>query len=169
MIPRVLLCLSALLVATPAFAQGRDDQVLKTGRRNRSVPEVILFYVPNRVFDVLDIVRLRARVGPGVAARVRATEGLDVGLGSYAAVFAGLPGPREEVELPLPLGFESYAGIEVGADAAVSSPNDPEYTETEFGVSIQALLAGVDIGVDPIEVVDVVTGLALIDLRGDDF
>ena len=166
---RVLLCLCALLTATPAFAQGRDDQVLKTGRRNRSVPEVLLFYIPNRVFDVLDIVRLRARVGPGVAARVRATEGLDVGFGSYAAVFAGLPGPRQDVELPLPVGFESYAGIELGADASVASPNSPDYSETEFGVSVQAALLGFDFGVDPIEVVDVITGLALIDLRGDDF
>jgi len=166
---RVLICVCALLAASPALAQDRDDQVLKTGRTDRSVPEVLLFYIPNRVFDVLDIVRLRVRVGPGVAARVRATEALDVGLGSYAALFAGIPGPRNEPELPLPIGFESYAGIEIGADAEVASPSSPDYSITEIGVSIHALLVGLDIGVDPIEVLDVVTGLALIDLRGDDF
>ena len=163
--------LTSPLLATPARADdSRDDQVLKTAREDRGIVSVLLFYVPNRVFDVLDLVRLRVRVGPGIAARVRATEGVDVGLGSYAALYVGLPGPRGDVEIPLPIGPESYAGIELGpGDAEVAGGYPPDYTDTEFGASVHAALVGLDIGVDPFEVLDLAAGFALIDLRGDDF
>ena len=54
----------------------------------------ILFYIPNRVFDVLDIVRLRLRVGPGISVGVRATKPLTAFIGPHMTVWAGLPGPR---------------------------------------------------------------------------
>lgn len=148
----------------------RDDQIIKNAREDRGIAEVLLFYIPNRVFDVLDILRVRARVGPGLAVRARATEGVDVGVGSYASLYAGLPGPRSAVEVPLPIGAETYSGIELGpGDAEVSGGYSPDYSPTEVGVSVHALLVGIDLGVDPIEALDLVAGLLLIDLRGDDF
>jgi len=174
---RRLLSLSVALIVSSALApsalradEARDDQIIKNARENRGLGEVLLFYLPNRIFDVLDLVRLRARVGPGIAVRARATEGIDVGVGSYASVFLGLPGPRCEVEVPLPVGPETYSGIELGpGDAEVSGGYSPDYSDTEFGVSAQLVLVGADIGVDPFEALDLVTGLLLIDLRGDDF
>ena len=166
-----LLCAAVTSMASMASADEgdrRDGQVVKNARRDRSIGRVILTYVPNRVFDVLDLVRLRVRVGPGIAARAHVTEGLDVGLGSYAAIFVGLPGPRAEVELPLPVGVESYTGIELGGDAELKGGASPEYTETEIGASVHAL-AGVDFGVDFFEAIDLAVGFLLIDFRGDDF
>jgi hypothetical protein len=161
--------------ATAARAEGlpgaeRDAQIIKNARADRSVGQVLVFYVPNRVFDLLDILRLRVRVGPGIAARVRATEGLDVGLGSYSSLFVGIPGPRQHVELPLPLGLESYTGIEVGpGDAELEGGASPNYASTEFGASLHALVTGFDLGVDPLEVVDLAAGLVLLDFRADDY
>ncbi len=152
-----------------AQAESADDQVVKNARENRSIGRVLLAYLPNRVFDVLDLLRLRARVGPGFGVRARVTEQIDAGLGSYASIFAGLPGPRNEVEVPLPIGIETYSGIELVEDAEVSGGYPPEYSPTEIGVSAHLLVAGIDLGVDPVEVADLVAGLVLLDLRADDF
>jgi hypothetical protein len=67
-------------------------------------------YLPNRIFDVLDLVRLRVRVGPGLSAGARAGPAKAF-LGAHASVFVGLPGPRQEPRVPLPVGFESVAGL----------------------------------------------------------
>ena len=163
--------LLTLALAPPCVAreEPRDDQIVKNAREDRSAARVLLAYLPNRLFDVLDFLRLRARVGPGIAVRARATEQIDAGIGSYASIFAGLPGPRGEVEVPLPIGLETYSGVELVGDAEVSGGYSPNYTPTEIGVSIHAAAVGIDLGVDPIEVVDFVVGFVLLDLRGDDF
>ena len=44
----------------------------------------------------------------------------------------------------------------------------PDYTRTECGLGFQALLIGLDVGVDPVEVMDLLLGLFLVDLRIDD-
>jgi hypothetical protein len=126
-------------------------------------------YVPSRVMDLLDIVRLRARVGPGLALGVRATEVADVFLGSYASVYAGLPGPRGRVLPRLPVGIESRAGAEVGpADLSTGLGFAPTYPFTECGIGLQLFLVGIDVGVDPVELIDFATGFLLLDLRDDD-
>jgi hypothetical protein len=136
---------------------------------DQSLGHELLLYIPNRVLDLLDIVRLRARVGPGLAVGARATEVLSVYVGSYASIYVGLPGPRLRPTIKLPIGFESYSGVGVSvADATISGGIGPDYSPTEFGASVHLLLVGLDVGVDPWEVVDFATGLVLIDLRGDD-
>jgi hypothetical protein len=166
----LLLMPGLALADPPANEDPRGDQVIKSARTDRSVGEVILYYLPNRIFDILDVVRLRVRLGPGLAARVRATEGVDVGVGSYTSVYFGLPGPRQQVELPQIVGKESYTGIELGpGDASVRNDVDPNYADTEFGVSVQAALIGIDVGIDPFEVLDFLVGIPLIDFRADDF
>ena len=67
----------------------------------------VVAYVPNRVLDVFDLVRLRVRVGPGFAIGIRATEAADVFAGSYLSVYAGLPGPRSRRLPRLPLGLDT--------------------------------------------------------------
>lgn len=44
----------------------------------------------------------------------------------------------------------------------------PNYSPTEIGASIQAIIVGVDVGVDPFEVVDFLVGIFFFDPRVDD-
>jgi len=130
----------------------------------------LLWYIPNRFLDVFDIVRARVRLGPGIAVGARATELADVFLGTYATVYVGLPGPRGRVFPRLPLGFESKSGAEASlADVTVEGGIGPDYGDFEFGVGLQALLVGFDVGVEPFEILDLVVGLLTFDPADDDF
>lgn len=134
-----------------------------------SLGHKILLYLPNRLFDLADVLRLRARVGPGVALGVRATDYVDLYLGSHASVFAGLPGPRMERKVPIPVGLETLSGVEVSkAEALTAGRFGPDYSPTEFGANVQLILIGADLELDPVEVVDFFTGLVTWDLRKDD-
>lgn len=129
----------------------------------------VVMYVPNRVFDLFDIFRLRARVGPGLAASVRITKPVSVFLGSYAAIWAGLPGPRQEPTLPLPIGFETNNGASLSyLDATVGYDTGPTYSDTEIGIGIHPIIFGIDIGIDPWEIVDFFGGFVGFDVRVDD-
>jgi hypothetical protein len=129
----------------------------------------LLFYIPNRVLDVFDIVRLRVRVGPGVAVGVRATKVAQAYVGTYASVYAGLPGPRRRPLPKLPVGLESYNGVAVSlAEATASGGIGPDYSPTEFGISVHPLIFGLDIGLDPLEVVDFAAGILFVDIEDDD-
>jgi hypothetical protein len=131
----------------------------------------LLLWIPNRVFDVLDVVRLRVRVGPGFSASVRATELADAALGGHAALFAGLPGPRSAPSIAWPLGLESYAGLELSVIEVGSEedPHGPQYGPLEVGAGAHLLLVGLDLGVDPYDALDLVAGILLLDPKGDDF
>ena len=137
---------------------------------NHSIFHQIILYVPNRILDLIDIARARVRVGPGVAAVVRITEYAQLNLGSYGAVFAGLPGPRMGVTPRLPLGMEVYTGAAFSVfEASVTGGVGPEYSPTEIGVGVHAGIIGADAGIDPVEIADFFAGFALIDLRDDDY
>lgn len=128
-----------------------------------------LMYIPNRILDLFDIARLRLHVGPGIGVGARATEVLDFYLGSYASIYAGLPGPRMRPTPKLPFGVESFSGAEVSiVDATVTGGIGPGYSPSEFGLNLYLLLIGADIGLDPIEALDFITGFFLINLRDDE-
>lgn len=130
----------------------------------------VLVYLPNRILDVFDIVRARARIGPGFAIGARATEAADVFVGTYASVYVGLPGPRGRVIPRLPAGLESKSGIEISAaDVTLEAGLGPDYGLAECGFGFQLGIIGVDIGVDPWEILDLVVGLVTIDIADDDF
>jgi hypothetical protein len=129
----------------------------------------VVMYLPNRLLDAFDIVRLRVRVGPGIAADVRATKVASAFAGSYATVYAGLPGPRNRPLPKLPIGVESRSGLQISlADAAVEDGVGPDYGPAEIGAGVQVVMAGIDVGIDPLEILDLVAGFFFIDLRGDD-
>jgi hypothetical protein len=156
--------LLAILLVTPATPVLADDD-----GGTVDVAHKILFYLPNRVFDLLDVVRLRARVGPGVAVGARVTDAADIYFGSYTSVFAGLPGPRMGPEIPVPAGIETKSGVEASvADATLEGNFGPGYSPTEVGVSLHAILIGADVGIDPVEIADFVIGILNLDLRDDD-
>ena len=127
----------------------------------------IVLYVPNRVFDILDIIRLRLRVGPGLSAGVRATELADVFLGAHTTLYAGLRGSRGKPGIPWPFGIENNAGVEVSvADATASNVyNDP----LGLGVEAQAGIIGINVAIDVYDILDLITGFFFIDLAEDDY
>jgi hypothetical protein len=130
----------------------------------------ILMYVPNRLLDALDMVRARLRLGPGFAVGARATEYADFYVGTYVSVYIGLPGPRGRKFPRLPVGMESKTGAEVSVvDATIEGGMSPDYGMTEFGFGFQALLLGIDVGVDPFEMLDFVVGFLTFDPLDDDF
>jgi hypothetical protein len=164
--------IGAMLAGTPALrAQEASDTSSPTvaSREQHSLGHQLVMYIPNRVFDVLDIVRARVRIGPGIAVSARATELVDFYAGSYTSLWVGLHGPRLTPTLPLPVGTEALSGIEIaGASDVTEGPDAPVYGLAEVGVGVQAVLAGVDVGVSPVEVLDLVAGFLFFDITGDD-
>lgn len=151
----------------PVTASLHEDE---GGGSSHGIGHRLLLWIPNRVFDVLDIVRARVRLGPGFAVSVHATQALGAQAGFYSAVWVGVPGPRLEPEINWPLGVETVAkagATIVGADASVGNDGVPYgYGEVEFG--LQAALVGFDVGVDVVEVLDLVVGILTFDITGDD-
>jgi len=92
----------------------------------------------------------------------------DLYAGGYSTLFVGLHGPRTKPGIPWPIGIESRAGIKATsvADAATQGP---PYGYGEVGAGFQAAIVGMDVGVDPVEILDLVLGFFFIDLTGDDF
>ena len=127
----------------------------------------ILLYIPNRIFDMLDIVRLRLRVGPGLSAGVSATELADVFVGAHTSVYAGLRGTRGKPEIPWPFGIENRAGAEVSVvDATAKNVNnDP----LGFGAEAQLGIIGINFALEVYDILDLLTGFVLIDIAKDDF
>lgn len=159
--------LALSLSATPAAASdaGRERRDDGPGVVHR-----VVTYLPCRVLDLLDVVRLRARIGPGAAVDVRATEAADFFIGSYWSVYAGLPGPRGRRLPKLPVGLETLTGIELSTvDLTAGAVPGPGYSATEFGLGVHALVLGLDVGFDPVELADFLTGFFFVDLRDDDF
>ena len=76
-----------------------------------SIGRRLLWYVPNRCMDLLDIFRFRVRLGPGLAAGVRVTDFGAFYIGEYYSLYGGLPGPRNPHYLRLPVGAERLKGI----------------------------------------------------------
>jgi hypothetical protein len=146
--------------------EAHEASALGTGAR---AGRAILFYLPDRALDLIDPFRVRLRLGPGMAIGARATSLGEVYIGSYATVFAGLPGPRRAKLPRLPGGVETRSGLAASVvDASLEGPLGPGYTWSESGASLQAMLVGFDVGLDPIELLDLLAGVVFLDPRGDD-
>ncbi len=164
----LVVCLMALLV--PAARAGDKDESTPAPRKEPpTVGHKALMYIPNRILDLLDIVRARLRLGPGLAVGVRATEPLSLYMGAYASAYAGLPGPRLDPKLPIPVGLEDLNGAQLSfLNLSTGFGGSPGYSWSEIGASLHVLLIGADVDVDPIEALDFVAGLLTLDPRGDD-
>lgn len=127
----------------------------------------VLAYLPNRVFDLTDVVRLQVRAGPGWAVSARATGGLPFFLGGYKATWIGLPGPRGRASVPFPVGLASQTGFSFGP--AASGSHAPHYGVGEFGAGTQFYMLGFDAGFDVVELADFFAGFAAVDFAHDDF
>ena len=160
----------SLSVMNMAYSAAQiSEDVVDVGETGLGIGHTLLMYIPNRLLDLLDIVRLRLRVGPGFGLGVRLTEFADVYLGAYASVWAGLPGARNRKTPRLPVGVESKSGVEVGpADATLEGMVGPDYSTWEVGFDFQFILLGIAIGLEPYEALDFVLGLLTLDPKDDD-
>jgi hypothetical protein len=157
-----------IIVSAPYVGVAEEEKAAEAPK-SHGVLHKIVMYIPNRILDVFDIVRLRVRVGPGAAVDARATEVASAFVGSYASVYVGLPGPRNRPLPKLPFGFESRSGIQASViDATATGGIGPDYGPAEIGVGVQALIVGVDVGIEPLEILDLLAGFFFIDLRNDD-
>lgn len=162
------------LTSSPLYAEEAtevevvEESVASDIEEGRSFLVGALLYLPNRLFDALDIFRARLRVGPGFGVGVRVTKPLSAEVGSYATIFAGLPGPRGKPTISLPVGAELYSGVQASIVAVETKSFGPNYSSTEIGADVQLLILGVAVGFDPIELVDFVVGFVGFDIRDDD-
>ena len=168
------LALCAVLALTSAARAGNIP--LEEPRKPRESPAPhplgmvwkVLLYLPNRVFDLTDVVRLQVRAGPGWAVGARVTRALPVFVGGYNATWIGMPGPRGHATIPLPAGISSQTGFALGP-AFSSGRQAPYYGTGEIGAGAQLYMLGFDAGFDVVELVDLFAGFALIDFEHDDF
>ncbi|MGA0369943.1 MAG: hypothetical protein ACO3N7_10905 [Kiritimatiellia bacterium] len=152
--------LAVFLMVAPAFAEDNPSPWW----------EGVLWYVPNRVMDLMDVFRLRVKVGPGLDLGVRVTDAFSFYGGTSKTIYAGFPGPRHQPVFPPVFGYEQKQGmVLIGLDASDDMPNPPQYEFSEIGVTAHFFMVGVDAGVSFAEMQDFVAGIFGIDLRGDDF
>lgn len=160
---RALALLALLLgaLAAPSRVQAQLDLVISAVR-----------YLPNRVLDALDLVRLRVRVGPGKAFTLRAGNGLELFRGDYRTLFAGLPGPRRGKLPRLPVGLEARSAPESDSSDVPESEllwTDPGYGRAELALGFQLGVLGLELGVDPLQILDFGFGLIALDPLDDDW
>lgn len=162
-----LLCSSGL--ARAEETNGSPPAAAHAPRPVHGLGHKLLFYVPNRLLDLADILRFRVRAGPGLAADARLTMYAANFIGSYNTLYLGLPGPRRAPVLPRLAGRESLQGLMVmGVDATDKTEHPPHYSDSELTLGAQALVLGLDLGLDPIEIGDFFAGWIMIDLTDDD-
>lgn len=166
------LAFAALQFGSSVRADGDAPVAPRPAAPSRSSGEVawtVLAYLPNRLFDICDIVRLHARVGTGFSAGARVTRYAPVFVGDYRAIWVGLPGPRGRPSVPLPAGIEGQKGLHVGPIRTSSIWRTPEYGVGEIGAGAMLYAVGFEVGVDPYELGDFLAGFFLVDFAHDDF
>jgi len=137
--------------------------------KKKSVAHHVIMYIPNRLFDVVDIVRLKIGVGPGLTVAARVTDVGDVWVGGHTTAWVGLPGARQKPKLPLPVGVESRVGAELSVINLTAEAGEfKTYPPDEIGADVHLLIAGGGGGVSVWEALDCVLGILFIDISGDD-
>jgi hypothetical protein len=142
------------------------------GRAQLSTAIEVVKYLPNRALDVLDLVRLRVRMGPGNALELRAGDRLEYFRGSYRCGFIGLPGARRGPWPRLPLGLEGRVtppAIDESEEPPRFWGDDPGYGRSETVLGFQAGLLGLELGVNPLQFLDLAFGIIFLDPADDDW
>ncbi|MCX7625905.1 MAG: hypothetical protein N2Z21_06805 [Candidatus Sumerlaeaceae bacterium] len=134
--------------------------VQKPASNKGDVLHMLLYYVPNRVLDFVDIFRLSVGVGVGYGVNVRLTELAEVGLGNYESTRFGMKGRI------LPIYEENIdeAGVAFLGFVNGCLQRDP----TEIGADLHVGVVGAQAAVSVAEAADFVVGFLMIDLQGDD-
>ncbi|MBM3333559.1 hypothetical protein FJY63_02755 [Candidatus Sumerlaeota bacterium] len=121
----------------------------------------IMYYVPSRVADFIDMWRLDVGFGLGLGINLRPTKGLQVGLAAYDSTRIGLRGRRTPV-------WHEWS-LEGGFDGMYQELGETERGFHEFGGTIHVVLVGLEAALDIEEAIDFVLGLFGGDPADDDF
>jgi len=159
-----LLGLFALMVAVLAPAPRARAQI--------GTALAVVKWAPNRALDLLDVVRLRVRVGPGSALELRAGDRVEYFRGRYRSVFAGFPGTRDSPWPRLPVGLEGRSTQLAGEDPSAEADfwgGDPGYGRSEAVFGFQAGLLGLELGLNPLQLLDLGFGIIFLDPADDDW
>ncbi|MFP4058756.1 MAG: hypothetical protein ACLF0G_17955 [Candidatus Brocadiia bacterium] len=157
----------------------------------RSPLRPVMFYVPNRVLDLLDTVSLGLAVPSipyllpaSIHANVHATRAMQAGAGGTQGIFLG-KGYRRQfawrlIHHELSVGPLTVCDLEYSAATdtevervGVLVPSDEPFAEGymdywALGAHAGLLVVAVEADVHPLELADAVLGFLLIDLSGDD-
>ncbi len=141
-----------------------DVDAAESASEDRSTAAALLLYLPNRVLDLLDVVRFGVNVGPGLGVDVQATDALRAAIISYVSVGIGYQTLRH---LPIQVGPEASFGVgPLGARGGAILPW--HRSGWDVRIELYLLLIGAHVAIEPMEVVDFVTGIIGIDVAGDD-
>ena len=128
----------------------------------RSTLEAVLMYLPNRIFDLIDIVHVDLGVGPSFGGVVRTTKWVQVGHREFypGSLRVGLRGRR------LPIFWENTRGS--GFGSRYRSDKARTVDDFEFGAGLDLFVAGGYAGISLDEAADFVGGIFTIDFKDDD-
>ena len=152
-------CMLSVFAPAPGHAQDGNNPF------GEGLGADIVAYLPNRLLDILDIVRLRARGGLGYGVSPRLSQEAAFVWGQYDSYYLGFPGPRKRVGVRWPVGSENL-GPETQAFETEGGPN---YGINEFGLGLHLGIIGLDIAIDPDEGIDALVGIFLQDPQTDDY
>lgn len=157
---------------------------------DRSIPAKILLFLPDRIFDILDIVSFDLNFGGGVFVDTHLTRAVQFnagvrsvgGIGWHDNRSLGVEAQKEAGLNILTFGATAYsaaragtAGIQSVSDsiAGFHGPSDVLYQEYRdywgVGMSASALFIGVDVEFHPIHVADLFAGFIGCDFCNDDY
>lgn len=145
------------------YAKTRPRGGSARGNSAQATWQKVLFYLPNRVVDLLDIFRVDVGVGPANGAVLRLTDYGQAGgrFMSPGSLRVGLFGRNWPVHLE--------EGDEYGIGPGFVRSRDRKTGKFEVGLGGDLLIAGAYAGLRFDEVLDFVTGLVGYDLLDDDF
>jgi hypothetical protein len=125
--------------------------------------ERLLYWLPNRLLDLWDIIRFDAGVGPSYGGAIRVTRFLQAGARNFVpgSLRIGALGRR----LPIMLETSDEEGF-APLDYNPSAQRD--VCTYELGVGLEFLVAGAYLGVCPEEIFDFAGGIFLLDFEHDD-
>lgn len=125
----------------------------------------LILYVPNRLFDLFDVVRAGVSVGLGLGVDLTATKYLNATLMTKASVGVGYQTLRH-----LPIEAASYAMIGVGPVKAAADPGLAWHRSPgDIRVELFLFFLGGHLAVEPFEVFDFAVGIIGFDPMQDDF
>ncbi len=156
----------------------------------RSVFSRIFLYLPDRLCDILDIISVDAHVGPGAYADVHLTRAVQAtggfrsvaGFGLHEHRSIGLQSKAEAGLTVVAVGAAATVGSTVGTSGIQTSRDsilglhkttDSYYQQYRdywsIGTSVTAGIAGVEVDLHPIQLIDFIAGIFTFDLLNDDF